>query len=115
MNRTLTCILCPRGCTLTVTGEGEDLTVVGQTCPRGKKYGIEECTHPVRTVTSTMRVGNRDNTMVCVKTATPIAKEDIFKVMEEIRKTSATAPIAIGDVLLADVYGSDIIATRNVE
>lgn len=115
MNRTLTCILCPRGCTLTVTGEGEELTVTGHTCPRGKKYGIEECTHPVRTVTSSVRVGNRTDTMVCVKTATPVAKEDIFTVMQQIRAARAEAPIKIGDILLKNVCGSDIIATRDVQ
>ena len=41
MNRTLTCIVCPRGCTLTVTGEGDSLTVSGNSCPKGKQYAID--------------------------------------------------------------------------
>ncbi len=115
MTRTLTCILCPRGCTLTVSGDGTDFTVSGNSCPRGEKYGIEECTHPVRTVTSSVRVNNRENTMVCVKTATPIAKEDIFTVMKHIRAAQAAAPIQLGDVLLRNIGGTDIIATRSVK
>lgn len=114
MNRTLTCIICPRGCTLTVSDESGTLTVEGQTCPRGKRYGIEECTHPVRTVTSSVRVGNRESTMVSVKTTEPVAKEDIFTVMEAIRHAVATAPVHRGDVLLHHICGTDIIATRDV-
>jgi CxxC motif-containing protein len=35
--------------------------------------------------------------------------------MEEIRKTSVTAPVRVGDVILADVCGSNIIATKNID
>ena len=43
----LTCIVCPMGCSLTVTLEGGKVqSVSGNTCPRGAKYGEEECTHP---------------------------------------------------------------------
>ena len=51
----LTCIVCPMGCRMTVelSDGGEILSVTGNTCPRGKQYAIDECTHPVRTVTTT--------------------------------------------------------------
>ena len=113
--RKLTCIICPKGCPLTVTEEGSELAVSGNLCPRGKKYAIEECTHPVRTVTSFIRVENRMDTMVSVKTAQPIAKEDMFLAMEKIRAARVNAPVAIGDVLLKDVFGTDIIATKNID
>ena len=40
----------------------------------------------------------------------------IFKVMEEIDKVRAKAPVRIGDVIIPDVLGtgSDIVATRNI-
>ena len=48
MSQNLTCIICPRGCALTVTkGEGS-LTVAGNSCPKGKQYAIEECTNPTQ-------------------------------------------------------------------
>ncbi|MBE6712259.1 MAG: DUF1667 domain-containing protein [Ruminococcaceae bacterium] len=113
--RNLTCIICPKGCSLTVEESAEGLSVVGNICPRGKKYAIEECTHPVRTVTSFIRVENREDTMVSVKTSAPIPKESMFEAMEKIRAAKANAPIAIGDVLLADVFGADIIATKSID
>ena len=115
MNRNLTCIICPRGCALTVEIDGDNATVSGNACPKGKDYGINECLNPIRTVTSFVRVANRDETMVSVKTKDPVKKGDIFKVMEKIRSTEVNAPVKIGDVILKDVYGSDIIATKNID
>lgn len=114
MKRELTCIICPRGCSLTVDIDGKNTAVSGNSCPKGEKYGIEECTHPTRTVTSIVRVENRENTMVSVKTASPVPKENIFAVMEIIRKTSVKAPVKIGDVILINIYGTDIIATKDI-
>lgn len=115
MNRELTCIICPRGCTLTVnTADDGTVTVSGNSCPKGEKYGIEECTHPVRTVTSIVRVANRENTMVSVKTKDPIPKEHIFDVMEQIRRVTVNAPVNIGDKILQNIFETDIIATKTV-
>ncbi len=114
MQKKLTCIICPRGCSLSVSINGEEILVEGQSCPRGKTYAEDECTHPTRTVTSTVRVKNKPNTMVSVRTSLPIPKEKIFDAMEIIRKSEATAPIHIGDVLIPDVFGADIIATKEI-
>ena len=114
MKRQLTCIICPRGCSLTVVPDANPVTVTGNGCPRGEKYGREECLHPVRTVTSIVRVKNREDTMVSVKTADPIPKEKIFECMEQIRSAAVDAPVQIGDIILKDVFGTDVIATKNV-
>lgn len=113
--RNITCIICPKGCGITVEETADGLKVQGNVCPRGEKYAIEECTHPVRTVTSFIRVANREDTMVSVKTAASISKEKMFEAMKMIRAAKANAPIKIGDVLLADVFGADIIATKNID
>ena len=115
MNKTITCIICPRGCTLEAEIRGENVSVSGNFCPRGVTYATDECLHPTRTVTSSIRVENRVDTMVSVKTANPIPKENIFDLMEIIRKTLVSAPIELGDVLIKDVFGTDIIATKNID
>ena len=114
MKRTITCIVCPRGCTMTAEIEGEKVTVTGNSCPRGEKHAIEECTNPVRTLTSTVRVSNREDTMVSVKSAAPIPKEKMSEIMEKIRAASVEAPVSIGDVILTDIYGTDIVATKEI-
>ena len=110
----LICITCPRGCHLQVD---ENLNVTGNMCPRGAMYAKAELTHPVRMVTSSVNVHSKVESRLPVKTKKPIPKELIFKVMEEIEKTSVTAPIKIGDVVIKDVLGTgvDIVATKNIE
>ena len=112
MKKNMICILCPRGCSLTVSS---DLTVTGNTCPRGEKYAIDECTHPVRTVTATVRVANRPDTMLCVKTEAPVPKESMMEVMAHLRSMTVTAPIARGEVIVSDILGTKIIATGKVD
>ncbi len=114
MQRNLTCIICPRGCALTAQILGDKVSVTGHTCPKGEEYAINECINPVRTVTATVRVNNRPDTMVSVKTAVPVAKGDMLKVMEQLRKTSVAAPVQIGDVILKGVCGADIVITKDV-
>lgn len=115
MERKLTCIICPRGCSLTVTGDIDSLTVTGHACPRGETYAVNECTNPVRTITSIVRVANREDTMVSVKTAQPVPKGKIFEIMGMIRNTSVDAPVRIGDVIIDNVYGTRVIATKNID
>ena len=115
MNRTITCIICPRGCTLEAEIKDDNVVVSGNFCPRGVNYATDECLHPTRTVTSSLRVENRVDTMVSVKTANPIPKENIFDLMDIIRTTSVSAPVKLGDVLIKDLFGTDIIATKNID
>ena len=109
-----TCIICPRGCHLVVD---DDMNVTGNACLRGKQYAVSELTNPVRTITSSIRVSNRDDLLVSVKTSGAIPKGKIFEVMEEINKLSAKAPTHIGDVVKKDILGLgvDIIITKNIE
>lgn len=113
MIKNLTCIICPRGCALTV--DTDKKTVSGNSCKRGEIYGINECVNPVRTVTSSVKVANREYTSVSVKTDKPIAKGDMFKLVEEIKKASVNAPVKKGDVILKDLFGANVIATKSID
>ena len=116
--RNLTCIGCPLGCSLTVTMENDLVTsVTGNTCPRGDAYARKEVTNPTRIVTSTVRVKDGAAQMVNVKTASDIPKGKIFDCVAALRDVCVTAPVHIGDVIVADVAGTgiDVIAARNVE
>ena len=115
MTRDMTCIICPRGCALKVEINSDNITVTGNSCPKGKQYAIDECTNPTRTVTSSVRVENREDTMVSVKTASPVPKDKIFEVMRLIRAKSVCAPVGIGDIRIKEVFGTNIVATKNIE
>ena len=114
MNREITCIVCPRGCRMTAHIQGENITVTGHTCPRGEKHAIDEILHPVRSLTSIVRVSNRKDTMVSVKSEQPVPKDEMFAIMEKIHETSIEAPIAIGDVVLDNICGTRIVATKEI-
>lgn len=114
MKRELTCIVCPIGCSLEVEIEnGKILSVLGNTCPRGKVYAQNECTNPKRTITTTLKCANGE--IIPVKTDEPIPKEKIFEAMKIINKAHPVLPISVGDVIIKDVFGSNVIATKNAE
>ena len=115
MKRELVCIICPRGCRMVAERGENGIIVSGNACKRGEEYAIAEMTAPKRTVTSIVRVSNREDTMVSVKTKDPIPKENIFDVMEKIRSVSVEAPVKIGDVIIENLYGTCIIATKDVK
>ena len=104
------------GCSLTVTIECDNIGVEGNTCPKGADYAKKEVTNPTRIVTSSVRVHGADIARVSVKTASDIPKGKIFACMEEIRKVELNAPVAIGDIVIADCAGTgvSVIATKNV-
>jgi CxxC motif-containing protein len=121
--RDLTCIGCPMGCQITVElekkedGEIEVLSVKGNTCAIGDRYARNEVAHPERTVTSTIVVAGGKLHRASVKTNANIPKDKIFACMEAIDKVAVKAPVAIGDVVIADVCGTgvDVIVTKNCE
>ena len=115
MKRELTCIVCPRGCNLTVelSDKGEVLSVVGNACKRGAVYAQNECTHPMRTVTSTIRCA--DGRIVPVKTGDVIPKgfaEIIETGPDELadrpRIVVLHRPVVIGEIRPRAVF--DIVA-----
>lgn len=114
MKRELTCIVCPIGCSLEVElDNGKVVSVTGNTCPRGKVYAENECTNPKRTITTTVKCANGE--VVPVKTKEPIAKDKVFEAMKLINKTVAKLPVSVGDVIIEDVFGSELVATKNLK
>lgn len=113
----LICVSCPIGCAVTVTldDNNEVVSVTGNTCKRGDSYARQECTHPERMLTSTVKVIGSRLPVVPVKSAKPVPKELLLDCMQEINRVTVQAPVHIGDVVLANILntGVDIIATNN--
>lgn len=113
--RNLTCIVCPRGCQLNVSfdADGKIAEITGNACKRGIVYAENECTHPMRTVTSTVKCAGGG--IVAVKTSDVVPKERVFDVMAAINKTLANDGARIGDIVISNVcgLGVDIVATSN--
>ncbi len=109
----LICIVCPRGCHLTVD---DNLNVSGNNCPRGEAYAKAELTHPTRTLTSTVKITSKLEVRCPVKTDKPLPKEKIYEAMDLINHVKISAPVKIGDIILENILGTDvnIVATKNI-
>lgn len=117
MKKEVICTVCPRGCHINVQGEGETVTSVeGYGCKRGLEYATNEFAHPVRILTTTVKIADTESDLLPVRSAKPLPKEKLFDCMDVIRKAQVKLPVKTHDVIIADICGTgvDIIATKNV-
>lgn len=117
MKKEIICTVCPRGCHVIVEGEGDKiLSVEGHTCKRGLEFATAEFSHPVRILTTTVKIADAANDLLPVRSNQPLPKEKLFECMEVIRNTQVSLPVARYDVVIADICGTgvDIVATKAV-
>ena len=109
--RELTCIMCPLGCSLHVTKDGDKITVTGNNCQRGVVFANEELTCPKRIVTSSVKT---EKGVKACKTTVAVPKSMIFDVMKEIEKLRLK-DAKFGEVVIKNVLdtGADIVITAN--
>lgn len=113
MQRNLTCIVCPMGCSINVEyQDGQVLNVSGNTCPRGKVYAESEIINPMRTLTTTVK--SIDEKVIPVRTDRPIPKGKMFEAMAIINALKVHLPISSGDAIIEDIFGARLIATKTV-
>ena len=114
----VTCTVCPRGCEMTVTKRGDEVTVEGATCARGRAYGREELLDPKRMITTTVRVSPEiaGDFLLPVRSASPVPKKLLLAIAEECRRVTLDRPVRIGDVVIPNVLGCgvDVVATADV-
>lgn len=108
------CIVCPKGCRLTV--DEQDGSVRGNGCIRGVDYGRKEVQNPTRVLTSTVRATGGLYPRLPVKTDRDIAKALMFDVMRSLEGVVVKAPVKRGQIIVPRVCGTDvnIVATRDL-
>lgn len=114
MKKEIICTVCPRGCHITVEGEGERISCVkGHTCKRGFAYASAEFTHPVRILTTTVKVSGSESCLLPVRSSAPLPKETLFDCMAVIREIQVERPVRRYDVVVANICGTgvDIVAS----
>ena len=112
----LVCIVCPRGCTMTLDETPDGLSVTGNACPRGKAFAIAETTQPMRTLGTTVATSFPDVPVLPVRTDGEIPKDAIPAVMAAINAVTLRRTVARGEPVLADVcgLGVNVIATSDL-
>ena len=117
MTHELICIVCPKGCHLTVTEQDGEYSVEGNLCKRGDAYGKKEIIDPTRVITSTVKVVGSIHNRLPVVTKGEIPKGQIFEAMKEINQVVVEAPIQVGDVIIQGILGTDVnlVASRSID
>ena len=112
MKREFICIVCPRGCRITLHEDGE---ITGNLCKRGHEYVQTEITNPKRIVTTTVKTIYLDLPRVSVKTDKPVPKGLIMDVMKELSKVVIDKPMNIGEILIENILNTEanIVLTRS--
>ena len=97
-----------------VTVDGANVSVTGNSCPKGEEYAKDEVTNPTRMVTGLVKVAGTRRPLP-VKTRRAIPKGKIAEVTNLLANTTVLPPKRIGDVILEDVCGTgvDVVATAN--
>jgi CxxC motif-containing protein len=115
---TYLCIGCPLGCRLEVdeTESGEIFEVRGFSCKRGDEFARQEHVDPRRQVTTTVWIDGAAWPRLPVKTSGTVPRHMVGEVCRVLWEVRVQAPIALGDVIVADVLGTgnDVVATRSM-
>ncbi|GLI51866.1 molybdopterin oxidoreductase [Tepidanaerobacter syntrophicus] len=118
MQKKITCIICPVGCEITVTGTKDTIEKIeGNQCKRGIKYVTDEYFDPKRILTTTIKIENYKLPVISVRSDKSISKKLIFKCMELIKKTCIKTPVGMKEVVIKNILdtGADIITTKTTE
>lgn len=116
INKTVTCIICPKGCQIDVKlVDGNIESIKNYGCKRGIEYAKNEVLDPRRTLTTTLKL--TDGRMLPVKTKQPIPKKLLKRAMVELKDAIVSPPVKIGDAVVSNVVGTgiDIVATGNAK
>lgn len=117
------CTTCPNDCKLTVEVEVSDdgsktiKNVSGNRCPRGIAFAQSEVTRPVRVLATTVQIEGGDEQLLPVRSNEALPFDQHFEAMEILRTVVVSAPVTMGDVIVANILdsGIDIVASMNVD
>lgn len=110
------CVLCPRGCEITVV-LGKELGISGNGCPKGEEYVLQELEAPQRTLTTTVKTVFPDFPRLPVRTVRDVPLKEFPRLMKILCGITITERIKIGDTVVKDseAAGFHIIATADLE
>ncbi len=116
LKKEMICIVCPNSCRLSVWEEEGRIRVEGASCARGMAHGRNEFTHPVRMLTSTVRLEGARHRRLAVISSQEIPKEKIREALAALEGVTVSAPVRKGDIIVRNISGSgaDIVASRTI-
>jgi len=112
-----TCVICPIGCDIDVElSYGDEVSMEGSKCEKGKEFVLQELEEPMRILTTTVRIDGAKWAMLPVRTDKPIPQRLLFKVIDELSDIELQAPVKLSDMIVVDIAGTgaNIVATRSM-
>ena len=113
----ITCIICPKGCKLSIKDENGKYIITGNGCHRGVTYGMDEMTHPKRKITTTVQIISSYKKRLPVISEQEIDKDIMMEVVKELKKISVKPPILMNQVIVENILntGVNIIASKTIQ
>jgi len=113
--KTITCTVCPNGCTLSINEE--TLEVTGNKCPRGMMFAKQELTCPKRTICTSVRTTVPNYPVISVRTSCEVEKKLMMDIVKELKNIVIDKPLKIGSVIVKNILnsGADIITTKEMK
>ena len=104
----IVCIVCPNGCRIRCTQTPDGIRFTGQKCKRGEAYASSELTHPMRTLTTSVRTVFPDSPVVSVRTAGEIEKAKLLEVSSALGRVLVNKRIHAGEVVAENICGTGV-------
>lgn len=117
MTKPIICIICPKGCHITVNAETSPWITEGNACARGVTYAIQETRDPRRMLTATVAIIGAPIPRCPVVTSAPMPKAELMNAMQRLNTLTLHAPVKAGDVIVENFAGEGIhlLCTRTLE
>ena len=104
----IVCIVCPNGCRIACEPSGGDIRCTGQKCRRGIEYASAELTHPLRSLTTSVKTAFPDSPVVSVRTDGEIAKSKLREVADALGTIKIDHRVKIGDIVAENICGTGV-------
>ena len=104
----IVCIVCPNGCRIHCEPGTDGTHFSGYQCKRGVAYATAELTHPMRSLTTSVKTTFADAPVVSVRTNGEIEKSKLGDVARVLAGITIDRRIRIGDVVAENICGTGV-------
>ena len=114
-SKEIVCIVCPNGCRIQCEQTGNGFLFSGQKCKRGESYTAAELTHPMRSLTTSVKTVFADSPVVSVRTDGEVEKNKLSELATALGQIVVTDRLKIGDIVVKNICdtGVNIICTSD--
>ena len=111
----IVCIVCPNGCRIHCVQTQDGVHCTGQQCKRGEAYALAELTHPMRTLTTSVKTVFPEAPVISVRTDGEIEKAKLLDAAKALDEIVLLQRVKIGDVIAQNICntGVNVICTSD--